>query len=61
MHPAKKYVLCCEIRFQTLNTSIHAKGMPAWKEPLRNIIIQQLEKAGLDEYIIYPAPDPAFE
>ena len=24
-------------------------------------IIQQLEKAGLEEYIIYPAPDPAFE
>ncbi len=24
-------------------------------------IIQQLEKAGLDEYIKYPAPDPAFE
>ena len=61
MLPAKKYVFCCEKRFQTLNIYIHAEGYAGVEGTPEEYIIQQLEKAGLDEYIIYPAPDPAFE
>ncbi|TXK77554.1 toprim domain-containing protein [Paenibacillus sp. N3.4] len=37
------------------------KGYAGVEGTPEEYIIQQLEKAGLDEYIIYPDPDPAFE
>ena len=37
------------------------KGYAGVEGTPEEYIIQQLEKAGLDEYIIYPAPNPAFE
>ncbi|SDO45203.1 toprim domain protein [Paenibacillus sp. yr247] len=37
------------------------KGYAGVEGTPEEYIIQQLEKAGLDEYIIYPSPDSAYE
>ncbi|NEW08451.1 DNA primase [Paenibacillus sp. SYP-B3998] len=37
------------------------KGYAGVEGTPEEYLIQQLEKAGLEAYIIYPAPDPAFE
>lgn len=37
------------------------KGYAGVEGTPEEYLIQQLEKAGLEEYIIYPDPDPAFE
>ncbi|MFC5447633.1 toprim domain-containing protein [Paenibacillus aestuarii] len=37
------------------------KGYAGVEGTPEEYLIQQLEKAGLEEYIIYPEPDPAFE
>lgn len=37
------------------------KGYAGVEGTPEEYLIQQLEKAGLDEYIVYPSPDPAFE
>lgn len=35
------------------------KGYAGVEHTPEDYLIEQLEKAGLDEYIVYPAPDPA--
>ena len=37
------------------------KGYAGVEGTPEEYLIQQLEKAGLDAYIIYPAPNPAYE
>jgi toprim domain protein len=35
------------------------KGYPGVESTPEPYLIEQLEKAGLEEYIVYPPPDPA--